>query len=47
LTFDADYAVLLQGGYDSGFTANPGFTTLNGSLTVIDGTVTVENLSIK
>jgi hypothetical protein len=47
LTFDADYAVLLQGGYDSGFTANPGFTTLNGSLTISDGTVTVENLSIR
>lgn len=47
LAFEANLAVLLQGGYDSGFALNPGFTTLNGSLTISAGTVTVENLRIR
>jgi hypothetical protein len=36
----------LRGGFDSTFTDHPSFTTINGSLTISDGTVFVENLII-
>ena len=42
-----DISVTLKGGYDSLFTTNAAFTTLNGSLTITDGTVTIENISIQ
>jgi hypothetical protein len=47
LTIGANLAVFLQGGYDSEFTSNPGFTTLNGSLMISLGKLTIENLVIK
>ena len=43
LTFARDIAVVLEGGYDNGFTSNLGFTTVS-SLTISSGTVTMENL---
>lgn len=39
--------VMLKGGYDSLFTTNAAFTTINGSLTITSGTVTVENIEIR
>jgi hypothetical protein len=39
--------VTLEGGYDCTYSSNPGFTTVNGTLTIKDGKVTVENLIIK
>lgn len=40
-------AVTLRGGYDSGFTANSGVTTINGSLTITSGSVTLENIVVR
>jgi hypothetical protein len=39
-------AITLKGGYDSGFTSNPGTTAISGSLTITSGTVTLENIVI-
>lgn len=40
-------AVSMQGGYDAAFESQPGFTTINGSLTVSKGTVIIGNVIIK
>ena len=45
-TFVATKAVSLKGGYDSGFNPTSGFTTINGNMTIIGGTVTVQNIII-
>lgn len=47
LTFNRNVAVTLKGGYDSNYTANSGYTVLHGILAVSDGTVAVENLTIR
>ena len=40
--------VMLQGGYECDFpSAPPGRSTINGSLTIRDGTVTIENLIVE
>lgn len=46
LTCNRPVAVTLQGGYDTNFTVVEGYTLLNGSLTVSDGTLTVDRLVI-
>jgi Zn-dependent metalloprotease len=46
-TTDSDKTVALEGGYDNGFVANTGFTSMVGVLTVGTGSITVENLVIK
>ena len=46
-TFATAKAVSLKGGYDSGFTPTSGFTTINGNMTIIGGTVTIEKIIIK
>jgi hypothetical protein len=46
-TFVAAKAVSFKGGYDSGFASNSGFTTINGNMTIIGGTVTIEKIIIK
>jgi hypothetical protein len=38
--------ILLEGGYDSAYNVNSGYTTLHGVLTLVNGTLTVENLII-
>jgi len=38
--------VTLKGGYDPGFIANGGITTISGSLTISSGSVTLENIAI-
>lgn len=40
-------AVTLKAGYNACYTANPGNTTIIGSLTITSGTVTVENIVIQ
>jgi hypothetical protein len=48
LTLNNPISVKLKGGYDSIFSDNPpSATTINGSLTISKGTVTVENLIIQ
>lgn len=47
-TLDLGKAVLLEGGYDSPYQVNSsGYTTMNGTLTVGNGSLTVENLIIR
>ena len=40
-------SITLRGGYDCGFTTNPGYATIYGALTVSNGSVTIENLIIQ
>ncbi len=47
LNFDQDIAILLQGGWGPDFDFVTGFTTINGNLTISNGTVIIENLIIK
>lgn len=47
LTFDREVTVLLGGGYDDIFTNRTGTTTLTGSLTIIGGSVAVDNITIQ
>lgn len=47
LALNQNKTVTLQGGFDSGFTSNSGLTSLQGTLTIQNGSLTVENLVIK
>ncbi len=48
LLLNLNIDVMLQGGYECGFpSAPPGRSTIKGSLTISDGTVTIENLIIQ
>lgn len=54
VTFDEDpnfnrpnISVLLKGGYDQGFSSQLGMTTVQGTMTIRAGTLTVENLLIR
>ncbi len=47
LTLDQAKSVTLKGGYDAGYSASTGFTTLKGILTVTRGAVTVDKIVIK
>ncbi len=40
-------SITLKGGYDSSFTANPGYSTIHGSLAIQNSTVTVESIAIQ
>jgi subtilisin family serine protease len=46
-TLSLGKTILLEGGYDSGYSAQSGYTTLQGILTLGTGTLTLENLIIK
>jgi hypothetical protein len=46
VVFGNPIAVTLAGGYNSGFTARPGFTAVSGSLTLSGGPVTVDGIVI-
>jgi uncharacterized delta-60 repeat protein/uncharacterized repeat protein (TIGR02543 family) len=46
LTFARNIVVVLDGGYDNGFTSNSGFTTVS-SLTINSGKVTIKDVKIK
>jgi len=47
LIFDNSIAATIEGGYNTIFTINDGQTTLNGTLTIEAGALTVENLEIR
>ena len=48
LSLSRNVAITLKGGYDCSFSANPGFTTVHGNMTISGpGTVTVENVVIR
>ena len=47
LLFDRPLAVTVKGGYDSEFKANPDKTTIEGSVIIKRGSVTIENLIIR
>jgi hypothetical protein len=46
-TFSRDVSITLKGGYDCGYSAVPGFTTVKSSLIIRSGTVTIDKLIIK
>jgi hypothetical protein len=46
LTFGANIAITLKGGYNCGFTTVTGFTTVNGQLILSGGTVTIDSIII-
>ncbi len=46
LFFSRNASIGLKGGYSLGFGGNPDFTTINGSMTISDGSVTVEKVAI-
>ena len=47
LNINLDKSVTLQGGYDCNYATVTGVTTINGTMTVSDGTVTVENFVVE
>jgi hypothetical protein len=47
LSFDRNISITLKGGYDSLFTNNPSATTINGTLTISEGSVIVDNIVIR
>ena len=47
LNFYDNKSFTLRGGFDSTFTDNPSLTTIDGSITVSNGTIVVENLVIQ
>ena len=47
LNLNQGKTVGLSGGYACDFTTNAGFTTIKGTLTISDGTVTLENLMVQ
>jgi hypothetical protein len=47
LTANAYSDITLAGGFDSNYTEKRGFTTLDGTLTIAHGSLTVENLVIE
>jgi hypothetical protein len=46
-TFNLNKAVTLEGGYDSNYTSNSGYTLLHGPVTIQRGALTVENLVVR
>jgi hypothetical protein len=47
LILDKNIAVTIKGGYDSGYISNSGTTTLHGTITVKQGSLTVEHLVVQ
>jgi hypothetical protein len=44
IILDFDQVILLSGGWDASFTEKSSHTTINGSLTIPRGTMTLENI---
>jgi len=44
--FDRNIQLTLQGGYNVGFSANSGYTTLHGSIMVTRGSLVVDRLIV-
>ena len=47
LNINVSKTITVQGGYNNGYTAVTGKTTLNGNMTISNGTVTIENFIIQ
>ena len=47
LIIDSNKYVTLQGGYNNDYTADTGKTTLNGNLTISDGTVIIGDFTLQ
>ncbi len=47
LNINRPISVTLNGGYDCGYTTQTGKTTLNGTMTIYNGTVTIENFILQ
>jgi hypothetical protein len=47
LYIDNDISIIIQGGYDCGYTTAIGLTTINGDMIISDGNVTLENIIIQ
>lgn len=47
ISFNRTASILLQGGFVSGFTSNPGFTSITGTVTIINGSVVMDKIVIK
>ncbi len=47
LLFNRGISLLLKGGYDTSYTNNTGYATVKGSLTIINGSLTVDQIVIK
>jgi hypothetical protein len=47
LLLDLNKIVTMAGGYGCAFASNPGFTRINGSMTITNGCVTIEKITIK
>ena len=47
LLIDLNKSVVLEGGYDCSYTTIIGKTTLNGNMTISDGTLTIENFELQ
>ena len=47
IILDFDQVILLSGGWDANFTSNSSYTTINGSLTITNGTMILENIILK
>ncbi len=47
LYIDINKAVTVEGGYDCGYTTPTGKTTLNGNMTIYDGTLTIKNFVLQ
>ena len=47
LTFNRDVAVTLEGGYDSSYSVNNGYTSLQGVLSFVRGSVVIERIVVR
>ena len=47
INFNLDIAVLFEGGYDCGYTSIIGTTTINGDMTISNGTFTIQSGILK
>ena len=47
LSLNRNVPIFLKGGFDGSFSANDGYTTIHGILTIGLGSLTVENVIVK
>lgn len=47
LNFNGNLSITLDGGYGCDYTINPDYTTINGSMTITSGAVTVNNIVLQ
>ncbi len=47
IVLDSNEEILLEGGWDTNFTSNSSCTTINGSITITNGTMIIENIILQ